>query len=281
MIILYPYFLLIISIWSCSSNSFESDGMIKNYNYNEPIQYNISLKLKEISGLTTTSDSDLFAINDEIGIVYKLDSENGKIIKRFFIGKRPVKADFEGITIADNNIYVITSNGTLYKFIEGEDKKAVDYSVQKLPFSSNFNIEGLFFDKELNGLLVVAKEYAGKKYKNKRAIYFYDLKNKEVNKKPKFLISLKKLKNNFGIKDFYPSGISKHPFRKTYFILSARDQNVIVELDIEGTIIAVQKLSEKKHRQPEGITFLKDGTLIISDEAAGKKPTLTKYIYKD
>ena len=54
-----------------------------------------------------------------------------------------------------------------------------------------------------------------------------------------------------------------------------------MEVNSEGKIKGVQKLKEKNHRQPEGITILEDYTLMISDEAAGKKPTLTRYRYTD
>lgn len=85
------------------------------------------------------------------------------------------------------------------------------------------------------------------------------------------------MKEKFNIKDFYPSGIEKDPITGNYFIISARGSNVLVEVDKLGNIIHTKKLKESIHRQPEGITVLNDGTLIISDEAAGKRPSITRY----
>ncbi len=272
---------LLFILLSCSSVASDKNTIMKNYNFKNPKQVNIDSRLNEISGLSNSNDGKLYAISDEIGIVYKLDPSNGEIIKKFFLGKWIVEADFEGIAATEKYIYAISSNGNLYKFEEGLNEQAVDYEVTKLPFSSNFNIEGLFYDKELNGLLIIPKEYAGKKYKHQRAIYFYSLKKLEVDKDPIITISLKKLKQNFNVKDFYPSGITKHPKTGNYLIISARDDNVIVEVDSLGSIIGAQKLKDKIHRQPEGITILADYTLLISDEAAGKKPTLTRYIYNN
>ena len=278
-IIMYIAFLF--GIFSCSPESTNKISLMESYDFQNPIKIKITNKLKEISGLAKTADENLLAISDELGVIYKLNAENGKIIKRFFLGKWTAEADFEGIAISKDFIFAISSNGTLYKFKEGKNEESVDYEVIKLPFSSKFDIEGLYYDPELNGLLITPKAYSGKKLKNSRAVYFYSLEHNEIDKKPIFTISLKTLEKNFGITDFYPSGISKHPTTGNFFILSARGQNVIVEVNKLGEVISAQSLNEKKHRQPEGISFLNDNTLLISDEAAGKKPTITKYKYID
>lgn len=270
-----------MGIFACAPESDIKKNEMSQYDFKNPIKIKITNKLNEISGLAVTHDDNLFAISDELGVIYKLDSENGKILKRFFLGKWTAEADFEGIAAAQNSIYAISSNGILYKFSEGENEKAVDYEVIKLPFTSKFDIEGLFYDKDLNGLLIIPKEYSGKKLKGYRAVYLYSIKNGKIKKKPIFKISLKELKTKYGINDFYPSGISKHPKSGNYFILSAKGNNNVVEVNKLGEIISVQSLDEKTHRQPEGISFLKDNTLIISDEASGKKPTITKYQFLD
>jgi uncharacterized protein YjiK len=266
---------------SCSSVTSDKNSFMKNYNFKDPQQVKISSKLNEISGLANSNDGNLYAISDEIGIIYKLNPINGKIIKRFFLGKWTAEADFEGIAASAKYIYAISSDGNLYQFEEGENEQAVDYEIIKLPFSSKFDIEGLFYDKELNGLLIISKEYAGKKNKHQRAIYLYSLKTFEIEKNPIITISLNVLGKDFKVKDFYPSGITKHPKTGNYLVISAKGDNVIVEIDSLGNIIGTQKLRENIHRQPEGITVLADYTLLISDEAAGKRPTLTIYNFKD
>ena len=259
--------------------SIQSSGLSNIYSFKNPNQFTLSSKLNEISGLTNSIDGNLLAINDEKGVIFKLNPNTAEIIKWFSLGKWTVEADFEGIAANNKFNYAITSNGTLYKFKEGDDKESVNYEIIKLPFSSNFNIEGLYFDEELNGLLIACKDYSGKNYKGKRAVYFYSLATNEVSKEPLFTVSLIELKNIFDINDFYPSGITKHPRSGNYLILSAKGDNVIVEVQKSGKIVAVQKLKENLHRQPEGITILEDFTLIIGDEASGKKPKLTKYQY--
>lgn len=274
-------FVLLFTLFACKDTNSNNNGIFGKYDFNNPYQLKITSKLNEISDLTTSKDNLIFAVNDEVGIIYKLDPSTGKVKKRFFLGKWTTEADFEGITVAKDFIYLITSDGVLYKVKEGNNEEAVDYEVIKLPFSSKFDIEGLHYDPELNGLLILPKEYSGKKYKNHRAIYLYSFESNSVLKEPIISISLNKLKKKFGIKDFYPSGITKHPVTNNYLIVSARDKNAIVEVDRTGKIIEAINISEKTHRQPEGITILSDLTLVISDEGAGKKPTITRYNYND
>lgn len=264
---------------SCSSTSSDISTMLNNYNFSNPKKTTITSKLNEISGLTTTNDGNILAINDEVGVVYKLNPLTGEVIKRFILGKFTVEADFEGISNVGNYVYAITSEGVLYKFKEGNNEEKVNFDVVKLPFSSKFEIEGLCYDEKLNGLLIIPKKYSGKKWKNKRVIYFYSLVENKILAEPILSISLKKLKSEFEIDDFFPSGIIKHSYSGHYLIISAKRENCIVEIDKNGKILGARKLKENIHRQPEGITILTDGTLVISDEAAGKRPTITSYTF--
>lgn len=270
---------LFLGLFSCTiENNQEGESFKKTDN--DVIQIKLPEKLREISGLATSNDGLLFTLTDEIGTIYKIDPNNGRIIKKFHLGKWSVKDDFEGITTDGDKIFAITSSGKLFEFKEGKNNNSVDYSVTELPFSSKFNIEGLFFDEDTNSLLIASKSYPGKKYKDKRAIYEYNLSTRRLSQEARFVIDLKQLKKNFKIKSFYPSGIAKHPLTKNYYIISARGQNALVILDRNGKVINAYELSEKIHKQPEGITFMKDGTMIISDEGKNKKATLSIYKYQ-
>ena len=115
------YNLLIITlIFACSSTTQKQNGVFTKYDFKSPKQFTITDKLNEVSGLTRSFDNNIFAINDEKGIIYKLNPKDGQVIKWFSLGKWLVEADFEGIATTDKFIYSITSNGTLYKFKEGE-----------------------------------------------------------------------------------------------------------------------------------------------------------------
>jgi len=52
-------------------------------------------------------------------------------------------------------------------------------------------------------------------------------------------------------------------------------------LDRDGRIDGYALLSPTLFRQPEGMTFLPDGTLIIANEAAGAKATLLRFRWQE
>ena len=99
----------------------------------------------------------------------------------------------------------------------------------------------------------------------------------KLDKEPRFLISLRKLRKNFDVENFYPSGIVGHPSGDSFFILYSKGGPGIVEISNDGDIIGAAELKDKIHRQPEGIAFLNDEQLVIADEGAGKRAALTKY----
>jgi len=52
---------------------------------------------------------------------------------------------------------------------------------------------------------------------------------------------------------------------------------VLARVGHEGKVLAGGRLEPKRHRQPEGLAVAPDLTLLISDEAAGAKATITGY----
>jgi uncharacterized protein YjiK len=240
-------------------------------------QVNLPASLNEISGLVLDDNNNLFAHNDEKGIIFQLDKNSGKIIKKYQLGRLGIEADFEAIATAGNRFFLLESNGTIYEFVEGGNNDKVDIKKYNLNFSSRYEFEGLCYDKKNNGLLLACKEYQGKKYKDKRPVFLFSLKSGKVFSDPLFVIDNDKLKKEYGIKDFYPSGIAISPLNDCYYILSSKGEPCIVVLSPEGKIIAGEKLSKKHHQQPEAIAFLNDGTMVIGDEKVHKHATLSFY----
>ncbi len=278
-IVIMKYYKIFVLLVLSACNVLPQNSELENYpiGTNQFVQFKLHSRLDEISGLCLTEDQRLFTHNDEKAAIYQLDYNTGGITKTFFLGKFTVEGDFEGIAFAQNYFYLIASNGILFKFKEGLDGNSVDFEKINLRLNDKYEIEGLCYDGESNSLLIACKEYPGKKYEGYRAVYSYNLTKTELEKKPLYLISLKKLRKDFDIKDFYPSAIAIHPDGKSVFVLSSKSKPCIVELSREGEIKNAIRLDDKVHRQPEGIEFLDDGVMIISDEASGRKPKLTKY----
>jgi uncharacterized protein YjiK len=258
-----------------------NEGTLHHYDFSGDKSKTITLpkELNEISGLTITDDGRLFAHNDEIGEVYELDIETGNILNQFKLGNNKLKKDFEGIAVVKDSLFMVTSSGVIYKFSYLDEEENVNYKIFKTFLSAKYNIEGLCYDEATNSLLLACKEYAGKKLKRYKAVYSFNLTNYSLNEIPLFLIDLQSLKNKFNINNFSPTGIEINSNSGNIFVLSSNEK-AIVELSAQGKLLNVVKLESKNHRQPEGITFLLNQFLLISDEGQSKKARLTIFPIK-
>jgi uncharacterized protein YjiK len=241
--------------------------------------YQTKLKnvLKEISGLAVTDDGRLFGHNDELGVIYEINPKTGEIIKRFELGTFGITGDFEGLAFANSKFYLTESNGTLYEFSEGSNNSSVKFKTFKTGFSSKFEIEGLCYYPESNVLLFASKDYPGKNYKGFRTVYAFSLESYSLLPEPFLKVEIDKINSELKNKGFFPSGIEYNKFTNTFFIISSKGQKAIVELNTDGELLKVEKLKGKYHKQPEGIAFLHDGTMVIADEGVKGNATLTVY----
>jgi uncharacterized protein YjiK len=273
------YLILVIITMNFNSNSSPALNHYKlNSKLSEIKSVSLSKRLDEISGIASTNDGRIFCHTDEEGTVFEIDPNSGDIIKSFSLGPAEVKEDFEGMAISKNYFYLVTSGGTLYRFKEGKKKEKVKYEVFNTPLGTSFDVEGLCYDPETNSLLLACKEFAGRGLKNKRAVYSFSLNKMKLNEKPRFLLSIKEIEKATDKDIFSPSGIERHPKTGTFFLLTGKGR-AIVEISKEGKVLSEESLNDKIHKQPEGITFLPDLTMLISDEGAGGKAKLTRYPY--
>jgi uncharacterized protein YjiK len=258
-----------------------NEGTLNDYNFSGEHSKTVTLpkQLTEISGLAITKDNRLFAHNDEVGAVYEVDISTGEITNEFYLGKKKIKKDFEGIAVVKDSLFMVTSSGVIYKFSYSDNDNNVDYEKFVTNLSAKYNVEGLCYDEAANSLLLACKDYAGKNLKEYKAIFSFDLFKYKLQEEPRFLINLDSLKNKFNINNFSPTGIEVHPVSGNVFVLSSHEKS-IVELSSNGNLLNAVKLKSKNHRQPEGITLLSDLTLLISDEGKNKRGNLTIIPYK-
>ena len=121
--------LILLGCFIIAQQSDCNDRTLLNYSFSDEHSRTITLpkQLNEISGLTVTGDDRLFSHNDEIGTVYEVDIETGKILNQFYLGKKKLKKDFEGIAAVNDSLFLVTSSGVLYKFNFPDDERNVDY----------------------------------------------------------------------------------------------------------------------------------------------------------
>jgi uncharacterized protein YjiK len=286
--------LIIIFLIGCTINPRELSKGINSYNFSaEPDRvFKLSNKLKEISGLAMDKNNRLFGHEDESSKIYQIDHSSGKIVKSFTVGKKTIKKDFEGLAIASDLFYLVTSSGDIYEFGEGDDDEHVKYDKFKTFLQAKNDVEGLCYDKASESLLLACKGDPGKDYKGYKTVYSFSLINKKLSEQPVLKVDLsiiekqmekgfsKKLADFFQISEggFAPSGIEIHPKSGTYYILSANGR-LILELSRNNEILGISMLNKKNHPQPEGIAFSVTNELIIADEGGNGKALLTVYTY--
>ena len=223
-------------------------------------------ELDEISGLALTADGRLLAHNDQEGVVWEIDYRSGVLVKRFQLGKPPVKADLEGITIANDRIFMLASNGKLYEFREGKDEEHVNFTVHDTRLGSECEFEGVAFDPSQSSLLLACKDVPGKN--DSLVIYRWKLQSGEGERLSRLAIPIANVIGSNDWKNLHPSDITIDPFSGNYVLIAAQER-ALIEITPTGDPISARALSAE-HVQAEGVAITREGILILSDESGGK-----------
>lgn len=243
----------------------------EHYNLSSPEIIELPAYLSEISGLAYyEKDNALFAIHDENGNLYKITiTPNNSIkqpnsidIKEWKFSK---KSDYEDLVLIDSTFYVLSSKGDIHQLNFDKDFKT-STQVYNFPWSDN-EFESIYHDTANNKLILICKKCVNDKKKS-LSTYSFNL-NTKIFSDSSYAINIKqldKLYDSSGIK-FKPSAAAVHPISHHVYIISSINKTLMIASK-EGEVLAAYPLSEKLFKQPEGITFNKNGDLIISNEAA-------------
>lgn len=233
-------------------------------------------EVSEASGLATTGDGRLLCHDDERGVVYQINPNDGAIVKRFSLGTLGIRGDFEGIAVHREIVYLVSSNGNVYEFREGKDKQRVRYNVYRTFLNSGNDVEGLEYDPDNDCLLLLCKADPGKHHRGHKAAYAFNLKTHMLEEHPRLLIRLKDVEKRAAKPGFNPSGIALHPRGGTFFVISS-DGESIIEISRSGEILNQKHLPRKTNSHPEGIAFLPDMTMVLCNDGQGGRGSLTLY----
>lgn len=240
----------------------------------------LSKDLEEISGITYWDSETLAAINDEQGKIFFISVNDGKIISDL---KFDGHGDYEDITSVNGEIWVVRSDGKLYKYsgIEGGKQNASRFETG---MGEENNIEGLCHYAVHNQLWLACKEAPNLKSKNKmkglRAVYAFDLQTEKLIEKPVLtfnedsVMHLLHLKygNRLGDK-FKPSAIEVNPIDGDIFILSAIN-NLLLVFDSNKKYKDIIRLPSTYLSQVESVCFDPEGNLYLASEGRGGKAHL-------
>lgn len=295
---LFSFFIVItiLTLYSCHAKSYSNNEKIIGYNLTAPsVSLTLPHILQEISGLTYIDSSAVACIQDEKGILFIYNYQKDKIKKKYTFN---IDGDYEGIARVNDTIYILRSDGTLFEILNYKSKAfQLNSYVTGLPTDNN---EGLCYDPDNNRLLIACKGKIGKgrEFKDKRVIYGFDLYTKQLSQEPVYDFDLKSIKE-FALREkvdvhvkrkkkgtivdpvikFMVSDIAIHPITKKLFVLSASDHMLFI-FNRKGQLEHIEKLNPELFIQAEGITFLPDGEMFITNEGQNNKATLLRFKYE-
>lgn len=254
--------------------------------------------LREISGITDIDDENIGCVQDENGVLFIYNFVKNSLSHQFTFN---IDGDYEGITRVGDEMFILQSDGTIFEIsnYRNPDFKLTSYSTN-IPANDN---EGLCYDAKNNRLLIACKGKVGKgpEFKDKRLIYGFDLTTKEPIKEPIFTFDVANIKD-FAVKNnidlptkkskkkdgnstepiikLMTSAIGVHPLTNKLYLLSAQDHLFFI-FNMDGEIEHIQKLDPKIFNKAEGITFLENNDMLITNEGQNGKATLLRFNYKN
>jgi uncharacterized protein YjiK len=234
-------------------------------------------ELREISGLALTPRGTVLTHDDNVGRVYEINPKTGILLKAFSLSGQP-KGDFEAITIAGSDIYLLQSKGKIYKFKEGADGQQVPYSVYDTGLGKECEFESLAFEADSSRLLLVCKKFLNKKAPKELLMYRLPLPLGDRSMISTLRVPIADVIGSNKWKNFHPSDINIDPVTKNYVIVASREKGLVV-ITPDGEVVRSVPLPGD-HRQPEGVAITPDSILLVSDEANVKPPTITLYLWR-
>jgi len=242
---------------------------------NSVTQWRLPDRLNEISGLAMTSDGRLLVVDDEVAIVYELDYDNGKLVKAFALGKPAVKADFEGIAVADDLVYLTTSSGRVYISAEGADGQRVTFDNYDSGLGAYCKIEGLVQSADNTLLYFLCKKARKKSGISGLRLLAWDIAARQLLPDESIVLPEEQIMRQLRIDRFSPSGVTIDRHTGNIIIVASR-QRVLAEVTKDGRLVATRHLAAR-HKQAEGIELAIDGRLLIADEGGSHRARLAVY----
>ncbi|MCB1693291.1 MAG: hypothetical protein KDI19_11030 [Pseudomonadales bacterium] len=222
--------------------------------------------LREVSGLAVSDPQHVLTVTDEMAVVYSVDLSSGAVETTLRFGSPPVKGDFEGIALGPVGVFLITSDGLLYR---SRGEPAPDGTTEYDEFDTGLGdvceIEGLTWDDD--ALLILCKNNYLEADKHKLLIYRYVPGEKAASRFAEW-----PTERIAGGKRLTASGIYSNPnyiyivdAKRKLFLLFGRDGSLVLSKSLHG------------HHQAEGIVMMPGGSVVIADEGKDGGGTITRY----
>jgi hypothetical protein len=260
---LFPLTILIAIIWGGCIGSKQFKGPA-GYDINKPEKFIMTSSLKEISGISFLNGKDdtTYAIEDEAGKLYYFSMGSDKVNHSKF-GK---KGDYEDVAVLNNKtVAVLKSDGSIFLFPSHEiGKEKIDGVKEYNNILPEGEYEGLFADT--NKLIALCKNCPGDKQKKEVSVYTLEQSiDTGLSVTNTFKIDITSTQSGKDNAKFHPSCISKNPLTNEWFIISSVNKELVI-LDQNWKVKEFYTLNPALFKQPEGLTFNKNGDMYISNE---------------
>jgi uncharacterized protein YjiK len=264
----YFAWLPLLICWACTDNGGKKakknanpspdNSLLGGYNLQQYQKVVLPQELDEISGIAYDSASKgLAAVNDEEGQLYFFDPANGEVTNRRKFGK---KGDYEELFFAKGSWWILRSDGIFIKFNPPMDSQTVNW-----PVPQGDEYEAAWHDGATGKIWMLCKKCeAGNNTMT------------HTNLDTTMLIKMNQaldFHNHPANKKFHASGAAFNPADSMIYLISSPDKKML-RMSGLGLVMDIINLDPAVFKQPEGICFGPDGTLYISNEAAGGNANL-------
>jgi len=234
-------------------------------------------ELHEISGLALTSRGTVLTHDDNVGRVYEIDPKTGILLKAFSLSGNP-RGDFESIAIAGSDIYLMTSNGKLFRFKEGADAQHVPYAMFDTGLGKQCELESLTYEADSSRLVMACKRNLNKSAPHQLVIYRFPLPLTSPSSASMITIPIGEVAGSNHWKNFHASDMTIDPATGNYVIIASHEKALAV-ITPDGDVVRSEPLPGD-HRQPEGVAITRDSILLVSDEVNVKPAAITLYRWR-
>lgn len=249
---------------------FVSCGMVNDhkspegYDFTAPEKFFISDDLTEISGIALNGDrtDSMYAVQDEKGKLFRFKPGMKKPHKVNFAKS----GDYEDVSIADNKVWVLKSNGHLISFPLNRDSAGfVEPEVYE-----NILPKGEYEAMDIDDGKIYVLCKTCKVNKKQPAVTGYVLRADTAGKliiTSSFQLAESQIPEQFKKKNFslHPSAMAKHPLTGNWYIMASANKLLLVA-DTNWQIKETYRLSPSVFRQPEGLVFASSGDMYVSNE---------------
>ena len=254
--------------------------------------------LREVSAVAAIDAHTVACLQDEKGTLYSVDVRTGEVTGKRAFGK---KGDYEGLARVGAEYYALRSDGWLGRIAAiGSESDAEFDVVEKFELDLPArDLEGLGFDATRQRLLIAPKRLGKADDRDApdddvRRLFAFDLQTRRLAATPALTLSVADIvEQALRLRADVPTRVTKkgnvrphlelrfsevavHPLSGAIWLLSAADHALLC-VDAAGKLLQFYRLDATDLPQPEGLTFLPDGALVLTSEGGESRARLRVY----